>query len=176
MIAIANSNPSLLLFHKIYSILSLHWEDWTYCRFAAPFCWILAPVYSYWMFQVPVGPCGPGGKKTNAKRFLLKLWMCLINPLKKSPHDPRSTGWVHDLPSLTSKNTTWTSKSSWWLNQPLWKICSSKWVHLPQGSGWKQKIFELPPPSLKTIHWILIGLQRPTEILILDYYHPHIIG
>ena len=22
--------------------------------------------------------------------------------------------------------------SSWWLNQPNWKICSSKWVHLPQ--------------------------------------------
>ncbi len=22
--------------------------------------------------------------------------------------------------------------SSWWLNQPLWKICSSNWVHLPQ--------------------------------------------
>ena len=27
--------------------------------------------------------------------------------------------------------------TSWWLNQPIWKICSSKWVHLPQGSGWK---------------------------------------
>ena len=23
-------------------------------------------------------------------------------------------------------------KTSWWLNQPLWKICSSNWVHLPQ--------------------------------------------
>ena len=33
---------------------------------------------------------------------------------------------------LESKN-----KTGWWLNQPLWKICSSKWVHLPQGSGWK---------------------------------------
>ena len=22
--------------------------------------------------------------------------------------------------------------TSWWLNQPIWKICSSKWVHLPQ--------------------------------------------
>ena len=27
--------------------------------------------------------------------------------------------------------------AGWWLNQPIWKICSSKWVHLPQGSGWK---------------------------------------
>ena len=26
--------------------------------------------------------------------------------------------------------------TSWWLNQPSWKICSSKWVHLPQFSGW----------------------------------------
>ena len=25
--------------------------------------------------------------------------------------------------------------SSWWLNQPISKICSSKWVHLAQGSG-----------------------------------------
>jgi len=27
--------------------------------------------------------------------------------------------------------------TSWRLNQPLWKICSSKWVHLRQFSGWK---------------------------------------
>ena len=25
--------------------------------------------------------------------------------------------------------------SSWWLNQPIRKICLSKWVHLPQVSG-----------------------------------------
>ena len=38
--------------------------------------------------------------------------------------------------------------SSWWLNQHIWKICSSKWVHLPQIPGWKfKKIFELPPAS-----------------------------
>ena len=28
---------------------------------------------------------------------------------------------------------------SWWLNQPIWKICSSNWVHLPQFSGWTSK-------------------------------------
>ena len=32
------------------------------------------------------------------------------------------------------------SFSGWWL-QPLWKICSSKWVHLPQFSGWKKKLW-----------------------------------
>ena len=29
------------------------------------------------------------------------------------------------------------SGTGWRLNQPIWKICSSKWVHLPQFSGWK---------------------------------------
>ena len=51
---------------------------------------------------------------------------------------PRKIGLpnIH-LPTITS----------WWLNQPIWKICSSKWVHLPKISGVKfPKIFELPPP------------------------------
>ena len=26
---------------------------------------------------------------------------------------------------------------SWWLNQPIWKICSSNWESFPHGSGWK---------------------------------------
>ena len=26
----------------------------------------------------------------------------------------------------------WEWQAGWWLNQPIWKICSSKWVHLPQ--------------------------------------------
>ena len=42
--------------------------------------------------------------------------------------------------------------TGWWI-QPIWKICSSKWVHLPQVSGWKfQQIFELPPPSHIIFH------------------------
>ena len=36
--------------------------------------------------------------------------------------------------------------TSWWF-QPLWKICSSKWVHLPQFSGWKFQKSLKPPPS-----------------------------
>ena len=30
-------------------------------------------------------------------------------------------------------------QTGWWLNQPLWKICSSKWVHLPQVGGENKK-------------------------------------
>ena len=36
--------------------------------------------------------------------------------------------------------------SSWWF-QPIWKICSSKWVHLPQ-IGLKIKNFLKPPPKI----------------------------
>ena len=32
-----------------------------------------------------------------------------------------------------------TILTSWWLNQPLWKICSSKWVHLPDFRGEQSK-------------------------------------
>ena len=34
--------------------------------------------------------------------------------------------------------------SSWWLNQPIWKICSSNWIHLPQSSGWKSVASTFP--------------------------------
>ena len=36
-----------------------------------------------------------------------------------------------------NKFRTFIRLSGWWLNQPIWKICSSKWVHLHQFSGWK---------------------------------------
>ena len=41
-------------------------------------------------------------------------------------------------------------KTSWWLNQPIWKnMQPSIWGSFPQGSGWKvPKIFELPPPCV----------------------------
>ena len=36
--------------------------------------------------------------------------------------------------------------TSWWLNQPIWKICSSKWIISP-GRGENKKYLK-PPPSL----------------------------
>ena len=44
---------------------------------------------------------------------------------------------------------------TWWLNQPIWRICSSKWVHLPPIFGVKiPKYFGLPPHTSPT--WILL--------------------
>ena len=59
----------------------------------------------------------------------------------------------------------------WWLNQPIWKICSSNWIISPS-SGWKQKIFELPParwfwrPALE-LYWttsFLSSFYAPQKI------------
>ena len=61
-----------------------------------------------------------------------------------------SGGWINLYESDTL--------SSWWLNQPIWKICSSKWVHLPQFSGWKF------PKSLSCHHLVLIAAASKGNI------------
>ena len=47
--------------------------------------------------------------------------------------------------------------TGWWLNQPIWKICSSKWVHLPQ---WVKK--KLKPPASN--NHVLLNDDFPIEI------------
>ena len=43
--------------------------------------------------------------------------------------------------------------SSWWLNQPSWKICASQsWGSFPQGSGRKFKKYLKPPTSCCILH------------------------
>ena len=58
----------------------------------------------------------------------------------------RSSRW-----DITSSGMTWHSLGerashqpvpSWWLNQPIWKICERQIGSSPQKSGWKYKIFE----------------------------------
>ena len=63
-----------------------------------------------------------------------------------------SRGWLSVLPRLvqlifsTDQNRLFLSyRTSWWLNQPIWKICSSNWIISPS-RGENNKIFELPPP------------------------------
>ena len=48
--------------------------------------------------------------------------------------------------------------SSWWLNQPIWKICASQNGSFPQGSGVKiPKIFETkPPPSFCWLFYVIL--------------------
>jgi len=51
-----------------------------------------------------------------------KNWCRYVCPV---PLDPMDNG-------IQSDSWPWTASSSGWWFQPIWKICSSKWVHLPQ--------------------------------------------
>ena len=66
--------------------------------------------------------------------------------------------------------------TSWWF-QPNWNICLSKWVHLPQFSGWKQKIFELPPPRIGWLIMIpIINLISVSSFPITHQLHRSHVG
>ena len=47
----------------------------------------------------------------------------------------------------------------WWLNQPIWKICSSKWVHLPQVGMKVNKNWKPPPRWLFPKGMALVPLK-----------------
>ena len=51
-----------------------------------------------------------------------------------------------DLQEINSGWNSWQSYPSWWLNQPLWKICSSNSIISPN-SGENRKYLK-PPPSI----------------------------
>ena len=71
---------------------------------------------------------------TNTQTVL--AWKPPNPPLVSRPHvvfTPPLDQWI--LQQL--RHFHLKASAGWWLNQPLWKICSSKWVHLPQFSGWK---------------------------------------
>ena len=60
--------------------------------------------------------------------------------------------------------------SRWWLNQPIWKILYSQTGSFHQGSGWKLKKIELPPPSHPLMadgesFWIYPTPQNPASSL-----------
>ena len=50
------------------------------------------------------------------------------------------------MKKIIRKNPAFGANLVGGFTNPIWKICSSKWVHLPQGSGWKFKKYMKPPP------------------------------
>ena len=52
----------------------------------------------------------------------------------------------------------------WWLNQPIWKICSSKWVHLPQVGMKINKNWKPPPKWLFPKGMALVPLKIQKHI------------
>ena len=87
-------------------------------------------------------------------------------------------GCVHVIPYLVQLSAPQTpipirmmkEDSGWWLNQPIWKICSSNWIISP-GRGENKKIFELPPPrdswlSAAIKDWARFSLHlEPSHVL-----------
>ena len=68
-------------------------------------------------------------------------WSWMIHVWSKDSRFPTEFGKVWS--TWTSGRSWWFLIYSWWFQlQPIWKLCSSKWVHLPQISGWKYKNFE----------------------------------
>ena len=63
------------------------------------------------------------------------------------PGEPRGTAAHSVAGSVASAlQASRFCPTRWWLNQPIWKICSSNWVHLPQ-IGVKINKNMKPPPS-----------------------------
>ena len=65
------------------------------------------------------------------------------------------------------------TQTGWWLNQPIWNICLSKWVHLPQFSGWKWKIYLSWTHHLakKNCKVFTLGLKK--NLIDLSHIEPH---
>ena len=61
-----------------------------------------------------------------------------------SRHSARA---CHPSPRMAALLKGFTQCLIGWTN-PIWKICSSNSGSFPQCSGWKEKIFELPPPTI----------------------------
>ena len=58
--------------------------------------------------------------------------------------------------------------SSWWLNQPIWKICSSKWVRLPQFKGENKKY--LKPPTIYILSKTALSKRKHLERCKVSYF------
>ena len=93
---------------------------------------------SFFFFQIPK---------------MLGLFSMVMDPIKSNPYKnptqqkqqkqipSRLVAWLtlYFLRGVTLKGGWFLishPKTSWWLNQPLWKICSSKWESSPN-RGWK---------------------------------------
>ena len=83
-------------------------------------------------------------------------------PNKNAGEGPKSGIWTRGTPGVV---TSWTIKKTdrplfcWWFQPTHLKNMRVRQIgSFPQESGWKQKIFELPPPSL---FWTASSRQPP---------------
>ena len=68
---------------------------------------------------------------------LIKLAAALLFAESWKRIDVLLSVWLGSNCNCITSCITYRIKTSWWLNQPIWKICSSNWIMKPQGSGLK---------------------------------------
>ena len=83
---------------------------------------------------------------------------------KKPRASPSSTAELSAGPAMQMASKEWAQESlikNWLVVEaPIWKICSPKWVHLPQFSGWKfQKSLKFHHQS-KTPRMVALPIRR----------------
>ena len=80
------------------------------------------PSWNAWMILAPMARLNI--PKTG-KRWRVAFWAIVVTRVQ-----------ANDWSTYSSGNQWEINPYSWWLNQPLWKICSSHWESFPQKSGW----------------------------------------
>ena len=67
--------------------------------------------------------------------------------------------------------------SGWWLNQPLWKICSSNWEVFPNFRG-ENKTYLKPPPSCWILSHLLLfyNFSERTRQLIIHIHRESVMN
>ena len=121
------------------------------------FCWIAHQIAAYcfkprfakWAREKPsYFPLNPG---------------CSIGILIVVDDNPYIAGWyIHSLIYPQRKK----AMTGWWLNQSIWKICSTKWVHLPPRFGmnikniWNHQVDDncLKKKTNKELVWKFLGI------------------
>ena len=123
----------------------------------------------------------------------MKIWLCggilnflgqFLNPLGKNT----TFKWLGLFPATGAHSSNlkidwwnfWAidcgSLTGCWLNQPMWKLCSSKWVHLPQILGWKYKTYFKPPPSYKSLNLSAQKMGLPDSLIPVGHTEPPVVG
>ena len=103
--------------------------------------WAHLPILSYPHQRVPVVETNPFAWQRCHQMFLTQKVFFKRNEQKRKKNSTSTASTVHNhifAATAIKHLKLWIEK--WHFLVGDWKICSSKWVHLPQFLGWKSKI------------------------------------
>ena len=89
------------------------------------------------------------------------FWVCILWWRIRSPTDLRDTANKRQELGIDIETRTcperiwWQHYAGWWLNQPIWRICSSNWVNIFPNFRDEHKKYVKPPPTMDLIAFCL---------------------